>query len=43
MEENIGSGKRGEQDRNQTSIHYSICFGISSLLKQGYSTIGVYA
>jgi hypothetical protein len=43
MEENAGSGKRGEQDKYEISIHYPIVFSTRSLLKQGYSTRGVSA
>jgi hypothetical protein len=43
MEENAGSGKRGEQKRYEISIHYSIGSGTTSLLNHGYSMRGVCA
>jgi hypothetical protein len=43
MEESVGSGKRGEQDRNIISVQYIIFISTCSLLHGGYSMRGVNA
>lgn len=37
MEENAGSGKRGEQKKYKVSIHHPRGSGTSSLVNHGYS------
>jgi hypothetical protein len=43
MDENVGSGKRGEQDKYTISVQYIIFISTCSLLHGGYSMRGVNA